>query len=75
MSGSCWVTVLTRVGSLLRTSSSIRIAQKFISQFVKVARLNGNRMEEEEWRQRWIYNYQAVHAPADYEYTQVYLFD
>lgn len=48
---------------------------KFISEFVKIARLSPNRMEEVEWKQRWIYNYSPLYSLKDPDFTQVYLFD
>jgi gamma-glutamyl hydrolase len=58
-----------------RSYNAVSIEQKFINQFTKVARLNQNRMEEEEWRQRWIYNYSPIFTPEDYYFPVVYLFD
>jgi hypothetical protein len=36
------------------------VEQKFINQFVKVARLNRNRMDEDEWKAKAIYNYKPI---------------
>ena len=58
-----------------RTYNAISVEQKMINQFTKVARLNQNRMSEDEWRKRWIYNYDPIYTPDSYYFPVVYTFD
>lgn len=59
-----------------RTYNAISVEQKFINQFVKVARLNTNRFtDESEWTRLSIYNFQTLFTPNDADFIQVYLFD
>jgi gamma-glutamyl hydrolase len=58
-----------------RTYNAISVEQKFINQFVKVARLNRNRMDEDEWKAKAIYNYKPIFTPDDFYFVQIYTFD
>lgn len=58
-----------------RSYNAISIEQKLINQFTKVARMNKNRMDEDEWKKRWIYNYNPVFTPDEYYFPVVYVFD
>lgn len=55
-----------------RTYNAISVEQKFINQFVKVARVNANRMNEDEWKAKSIYNFKPVFTPDDFYFVQVY---
>jgi gamma-glutamyl hydrolase len=59
-----------------RTYSAVSVEQKFINQFVKIARLSSNRFtDENEWTRLSIYNFQPLFTPNDADFIQVYLFD
>ena len=55
-----------------RTYNAISVEQKFINQFVKVARVNANRMNEDEWKAKSIYNFKPAFTPDDFYFVQVY---
>ena len=57
-----------------RDYNAIRVPQKWINTFMKVARLSPNRMDYEEFKATSIYNYDAFYKPGNY-FTTVYLFD
>lgn len=61
--------------SAKRTYNAISVEQKFINQFIKVARSNKNRFSEVELSQKSIYNYNPTLTPLEYSFVQVYLFD
>lgn len=57
-----------------RTYNAISVEQKFINEFVKVARLSTNTFPEADWIKASIYNYQPLYT-NDPDFIQVYLFD
>ncbi len=59
-----------------RSYNAISVEQKFINQFVKVARLSKNRFSDEnEMNSMLIYNFQAYYSPEDPDFIQSYRFD